>query len=97
MIFNGVPWISVKQIWWLVLRLVKKWKVIYKEHMMARLENSEDQLQQLPAADNVGVMWARPGLDTKHPGLPHARGVVASTPSPVSTLDFGFLASPVCM
>ncbi|XBH79743.1 hypothetical protein VPH35_105647 [Triticum aestivum] len=47
MIFNAVPWISVKQIWSMVLRLVRKWRVIFKEHMLQQMKDFETQLLQL--------------------------------------------------
>lgn len=37
MIFYGSPWISLNQIWWLVLRLIRKWEVIFKDHMSAQV------------------------------------------------------------
>lgn len=47
MIFNGVFWMSIKQIWWRILKLVRKWKVIFKEHTKLALENFEGQLMKI--------------------------------------------------
>lgn len=33
MIFNGMSWISLYQVWWKVLKLVKKWRPVFKDHM----------------------------------------------------------------
>lgn len=52
---------------------------------------------QESTAAHVGVNWTKPGLDTKHLGALLRRGVSDPTPSPVSTLDFGTMASPVCI
>ena len=40
MIFNGVPWISLKQIWLIVSKLVRKWKLIFKDHMLDQMDRA---------------------------------------------------------
>lgn len=44
MIFNGVPWISVKQIWWMTLNFIRKWRLIFKELMLPQMEIFEERL-----------------------------------------------------
>jgi hypothetical protein len=34
LIFNGVTWLSFKQIWWIILRTIRKWEILFKESMM---------------------------------------------------------------
>jgi hypothetical protein len=34
LIFNGVTWLSLKQIWWIILRHIRKWGILFKESMM---------------------------------------------------------------
>lgn len=47
MIFNGVHWLSVNQVWWMVLRLVKKWRIIFKDHMVSLMDDFGLKLQQM--------------------------------------------------
>ena len=39
LIFNGITWIDLKQIWWIALRTIKKRTSIFKESMMELVEN----------------------------------------------------------
>jgi hypothetical protein len=34
LIFNGVTWLSFKQMWWIILRTVRKWEILFKESLM---------------------------------------------------------------
>jgi hypothetical protein len=33
LIFNAVTWLSLKQIWWIILRHIRKWGILFKESM----------------------------------------------------------------
>jgi uncharacterized membrane protein len=38
-IFNGVTWLSMKHIWWIILRTTRTWRILFKESMMASVES----------------------------------------------------------
>ncbi|PNT70229.1 hypothetical protein BRADI_2g08172v3 [Brachypodium distachyon] len=37
-IFDNVVWISSNQLWWLILRTLQNWKIIYKQEILERVE-----------------------------------------------------------
>ena len=38
MVFNGHPWIDIKQVWRMILCSLKRWKLIFKENMLPKME-----------------------------------------------------------
>ena len=38
MIFNGLTWLSLKQIWWIILRNLRRWQSIFTESMTDLVE-----------------------------------------------------------
>lgn len=38
MIFNHKPWTDITQIWWLILRSLRKWSLPYKDHMQRGMD-----------------------------------------------------------
>lgn len=46
-IFNGGIWMSLNQIWSLVLRTIRKWRLIFKEHMLVQIDQFWLRLQHL--------------------------------------------------
>lgn len=36
-VFNGVVWLSLNQVWLLILRTLENWRLIYKEYMMEQI------------------------------------------------------------
>jgi hypothetical protein len=38
LIFDNQTWISMKQIWWLILKSLRKWRLIYKASMTVQID-----------------------------------------------------------
>jgi hypothetical protein len=38
MIFDGQTWLCIKQVWWLILKAVKKWRLIFRPEMQTRVD-----------------------------------------------------------
>ena len=38
MIFNNQTWLSLKQVWWLILRSLRKWRLIFKAETLERMD-----------------------------------------------------------
>jgi hypothetical protein len=55
MIFNGMPWLDVNQVWRLILHTVKRWRLLFKDHMDPGVEILCDKvssmLHTLPALE----------------------------------------------
>ena len=53
LIFDNQSWLSLKQIWWLILRTVRKWKLLFPDHLLASTDCFSQSvlctLQELPA------------------------------------------------
>jgi hypothetical protein len=47
MIFDGQTWLCVKQVWWLILKAVKKWRLIFKPKMQARVDQFSHHVSTL--------------------------------------------------
>ena len=46
-VFNGVVWLSLNQVWLLILRTLGNWRLIYKEHMMEQIDQFYVHVQTL--------------------------------------------------
>ena len=43
----------MKQVWWMILRSIKKWRLLFKPHMLERVDSFEQmimrKLKEIPA------------------------------------------------
>jgi hypothetical protein len=46
-IFDGQTWLCVKQVWWLILKAVKKWRLIFKPEMQASVDHFSHHISTL--------------------------------------------------
>ena len=78
LIFDGLTWLSMKQIWWLILRTIKKWRLLFKQSMLEKI----DQFVQV-VTDIVKATPALVGGDNAAAEEPSPSGI----PDPVGACD----------
>ena len=53
LIFDNQTWLCMKQVWWMILRTIKKWGLLFKPHMLERVDSFEQmimrKLKEIPA------------------------------------------------
>ena len=53
LIFDNQTWLCMKQVWWQILKSIKKWRLIFKPHMLERIDSFEQliqgKLREIPA------------------------------------------------
>jgi hypothetical protein len=47
MIFDNQLWLCSKQVWWLILKTIRKWKLIWKEEMLEKMDQFTQHISSI--------------------------------------------------
>jgi hypothetical protein len=56
LIFDGQTWISIKQVWLMALRTIKKWRLLFKEEMLPMIDRFASWVLQILKAPGA-IQW----------------------------------------
>ena len=60
LIFDGLTWLSMKQIWWLILRTIKKWWLLFKQSMLEKIDQFVLMVTDIVMATPAALSFWRP-------------------------------------
>ncbi|PNT67833.1 hypothetical protein BRADI_3g32636v3, partial [Brachypodium distachyon] len=56
LIFNHSSWSDIKQIWWLIMRTLWKWEILFKEDMLGQIHTIYQHISQMINAPHL-LLW----------------------------------------